>query len=140
MAPNLATLFRDWGLNSAIIKYTAQYRSEHKTLKVKRLLAAGPFFELVSSFSLFLISFLLSSFIAASIFNRLETTPLIQMASFTVFAGALLTASQSLFTGYEKMELSGITIVCQSALKTVLASLLPTVHNLQLLLVPLQKL
>jgi len=123
-APNLVTLFRDWGLDSAVIKYTAQYRSENKTSKVKSLLAAGLFFELITGFSLSLILFLLSGFIAANIFNRPETTPLIQVASFTVFAGALLTASQSFFTGYEKMELSSITMVCQSALKTVLAPLL----------------
>jgi len=47
MSPTLVTLFRDWGINSAAIKYTAQYRSENKTSKVKSLLAAGLFFELI---------------------------------------------------------------------------------------------
>jgi O-antigen/teichoic acid export membrane protein len=124
MAPGLVTLFRDWGVNSAMIKYMAQYRSENKASEVKSLLVAGLSFELISGFFLSLILFFLAGFIAANIFNRPEITPLIQVASFTVFAGALLTASQSFFTGYEKMELTSITMVCQSVLKTVLAPLL----------------
>jgi O-antigen/teichoic acid export membrane protein len=123
-APGLVTMFRDWGVNSAIVKYMAQYRSENRVSEVKSLLAAGLFFELVSGFFLSLILFFLSGFVAANIFNRPEITPLIQAASFTVFAGALLTASQSFFTGCEKMELTSITMVCQSVFKTVLAPLL----------------
>lgn len=123
-APGLVTMFRDWGMDSAVIKYTAQYRSENKASEVKSLLAAGLFFELISGFFLSLILFFLAGFIATNIFNRPETTPLIQVASFTVFAGALLTVSQSFFTGYEKMELTSITMVCQSVFKTVLAPLL----------------
>ena len=124
MAPNLITIFRDWGINSATIKYTAQYRSENKTANVKSILAAGLFFELVLGFSLSFISFLLSGFLATNIFQRPAIKPLIEIASFTIFTGALLTASQSAFTGYEKMELNSITMICQSALKTVLAPLL----------------
>jgi len=46
MAPNLITIFRDWGVNSAMIKYTAQYRSENKADNVKDVLTAGILFEL----------------------------------------------------------------------------------------------
>jgi O-antigen/teichoic acid export membrane protein len=93
MALGLVTLFRDWGVNSAMIKYTAQYRSENKASEVKSLLVAGLSFELISGFFLSLILFFLAGFIAANIFNRPETTPLIHVASFTIFAGALLTAT-----------------------------------------------
>jgi len=37
---------------------------------------------------------------------------------------ALLTAAQSAFTGYEKMEYNSVTMICQSTLKTVPAPLL----------------
>jgi len=123
-APGLVTLFRDWGVNSAMIKYTAQYRSENRISEVKNILAAGLSFELTSGLLLSIILFLLSDFIATKIFNRPETTQLIQAASFIVFAGALLTVSQSLFTGYEKMEFTSITMICQSISKTFLAPIL----------------
>ena len=29
-APNLIGVFRDWGINSAMVRYTAQYRSENQ--------------------------------------------------------------------------------------------------------------
>jgi O-antigen/teichoic acid export membrane protein len=124
MAPNLIILFRDWGVNSAMIKYTAQYRSENKTAETKAVLAAGLLFELALGVSLSLISFLLSGFLATDIFHRPDIKPLIEIASFTVLASALVIAAQSAFTGYEKMELSSITMICRSALKTILAPLL----------------
>jgi len=124
MAPNLIGIFRDWGVNSAMIKFTAQYRSENKTAKVKSILVAGLFFELVLGFSLFIVSFLLSGFLATAIFQRPDIEPLIQVASFTVFAGALLTAAQSSFIGYEKMKLNSVTMMCRSVLNTILSPLL----------------
>ncbi|RLI40277.1 hypothetical protein DRO59_09630 [Candidatus Bathyarchaeota archaeon] len=51
MAPSLITLFRDLGVNSAIIKYTAQYKSENKTADIKGILVSGLLFELVMGFS-----------------------------------------------------------------------------------------
>lgn len=38
MAPNLITIFRDWGVNSATIKYPVQYKSENKTANMKSTL------------------------------------------------------------------------------------------------------
>jgi stage V sporulation protein B len=124
MAPNLIILFRDWGVNSAIIKYTAQYRSENKTAETKAILASGLLFEVALGVSLSLISFLLSGFLATDVFHRPTIKPLIEIASFTVFGTALIITGQSAFTGYEKMEFSSITMICRSALKTFLAPLL----------------
>ena len=85
MAPNLITIFRDWGLDSAMIKYTAQYRSKNEMANVKSILTAGVFLELALGFSLSLISFLLSGSLATNVFQRPAITPLIQAASFTIF-------------------------------------------------------
>jgi O-antigen/teichoic acid export membrane protein len=120
-APSLITTFRDWGINSAMIKYIAQYNSENKPANVKGILIAGLLFELALGLSLSFISFLLSGFLATNVFQRPDIKPLIQIASLTILAGALLTAAQSAFTGIEKMELNSITMILQSTLKTVLA-------------------
>jgi len=66
----------------------------------------------------------LSSFISCTIFNRPESAPLIAIASVTVFAGALQTAVQSTFVGFERMELSSQTNVCQAVVKSVAAPFL----------------
>jgi stage V sporulation protein B len=116
--PNLIAVFRDWGLDWATIKYTAQYRAENKIVKIKNVMAALSFFEIILGFSLSIISLFLSGFLATNIFNRPDITPLIQIASFTIFADALMKAAQAVFTGYEKMEYHSITSVLFSTLKS----------------------
>ena len=121
MAPAIIALFRGWGVNSAIIKYVAQYRSEDKTSRVKSIIASGTLFELALGIALSTLSFSLSGFMATSIFHRPEIKPLIEVASLIVMANAIITAAQSTFTGFEEMQYSSITMVAQSTLKTILA-------------------
>ena len=101
--PNLIGIFRDWGVDWATIKYTAQYRSENKEANVKNVLASVVFFEILLGFSLSIFSFFVSGFMANAL-DRPNIVPLIQIASFTIFAEALMKAAQATFTGYEKME------------------------------------
>jgi len=117
MGPNLIAIFRDWGVDWATIKYTAQYRSENKEANVKNVLASIVLFELILGFLLSIISFFLSGFMA-NMLERPDIVPLIQIASFTIFADALLKAAQAAFTGYEKMEYHSITSIVYSTLKT----------------------
>lgn len=124
VAPKLIQNFRDWGMNSAMIKYTAQYRSEGKAANLKSVAFAGLFFELAMGSSLALLSFLLSGYLATNVFNRANLEPLIQIASLTVFTGALLITAQSVFTGFERMELYSVTLLLLSILKAVSAPLL----------------
>lgn len=121
--PGFISLFRDWGMNSAIIKHLAQYRSENKTTEIRQVLASGLLFESVLGTLLSVICFLLMSFLAVEVFHRPELQPLIGIASITILAGALLTATQSTFTGFEKMELSSLTMIFQSGFKSFLAPL-----------------
>ncbi len=80
MGPNLIAIFRDWGVDWAAIKYTAQYRSENKEANVKNVLVSVVFFELILGFSLSIFSFFLSGFLATTIFGRPDIVPLIQIA------------------------------------------------------------
>jgi O-antigen/teichoic acid export membrane protein len=64
VGPNFIAIFRDWGIDWATIKYTAQYRSEDKQAKVKNVLATLILFEILLGFSLSITSFLLSGFLA----------------------------------------------------------------------------
>ena len=38
-APNLISTFRDWGVTTAVIKYSAQYNTENNTAKIKSSLS-----------------------------------------------------------------------------------------------------
>jgi stage V sporulation protein B len=123
-APNLIQIFRDWGIDTAMVRYAAHYNSEDKLANVKSILIAGLFFEIVLGLSLTVLSFLLSGLLATDVFERPDIKPLIQIASLSIFAGALLTAAQSAFTGVERMGLNSLTMILQSCLTTVLMTLL----------------
>jgi len=120
VAPNLIQNFRDWGVNVAMIKYSAQYKTEDQTAKVKSILVSGLFFETVLGVTLSVIAILISDFLATSVFNRPTITPLIQIASLSILTGAFLNTAQAAFTGIERMEFNSITLIVQSIIKTVL--------------------
>jgi len=118
-APNLISTFRDWGINTAMVKYSAQYNSENNVAKIRSIFVSGVLFEVVLGLSLSILSFVLSPFLAMS-FNRPVIAPLIQIASFSVLAGALGNAAIAAFTGMEKMHLYSFMIILQSIIKTTL--------------------
>ncbi len=124
MPPALIGLFRDWGINFAMIKHLAQYKSENKTADMKRVLASGLLFESVLGILLSITCFLLASFLAINVFHRPELQPLIGIASITILAGALLIAAQSTFTGFERMELNSLTMIIQSSFKGFISPIL----------------
>jgi len=117
-------LFRDWGVNCAITKHTAHLRALKSNEDIQDIIAAGLIFETATGITLSLLSLFLASFIASTIFHRPESTSLISIASITIFSGSLLTASQSSFVGFERMELNSITMVCQSIVKSAASPLL----------------
>ena len=119
-APSLIGIFRDWGMNSAMIKYTAQYSAEEKLGRVRSILLAGLVFELILGVALSFLSLLLSGFIATDIFRR-PITALIQVASFTILAGAFSTAAQAAFTGREQMLPNSVMLVLQALFRAVLS-------------------
>lgn len=81
-APNLISTFRDWGINSAMIRYSAQYNSENSGSKIRGIFVSGLSFEVILGLSLSILSFALSGFLATTL-NRPAIAPLIQIASFT---------------------------------------------------------
>ncbi len=118
--PNLIVVFRDWGINSAMIRCTAQYRAENRTDEIRSIFTAGLIFEATLGFIISIIAFSLSEFLAITLFNRPAIAPLIQLASFIALAHALMTTATAAFTGMEKMEHNSIMLIGQSIFKTAL--------------------
>jgi stage V sporulation protein B len=116
-APNMIILFRDWGVTSAMIRYTAQNNVEDRAASIRSVFASGLIFEIILGIALSVIGFLLSDFLA-TIFNRPTIVPLLQIASLTILTGALISTATAAFTGIEKMHLNSLMLVSQSILKT----------------------
>jgi stage V sporulation protein B len=118
------SLFRDWGIGKAMAKYIAHYRAEGKDENIHDIIAAGLIFRVIVGLVFSLLSLFLAGFIATTIFNRPEITFLISIASIAIISESMLTAAQSNFTGFERMELISFTLICESIIKSITGPLL----------------
>jgi O-antigen/teichoic acid export membrane protein len=122
--PSVFGLFQDLGINSAIVKYTAQYRADNESEKIKRILSTALIFDAVMGAGLSLIAFLSANFLAVTVLGRPEIESSIAIASVIILASSMVTAIQSIFTGFETMGFYASTLVIFSILKTFMASTL----------------
>ena len=119
IGPNIITYIRDLGIDQATIKYSTQYRVDGETRKLKNVILTSTLFEVILGAAFTIFSIVMSG-VMATLLERPTIVPLIQIASFTILAGALLKAAQSVFLGYDKIELYSITLIVQSIFKTAL--------------------
>jgi stage V sporulation protein B len=124
ITPTMISLFRDWGINSAMTKYIATLRVSHKDEEIHDVIATGLIFEATTGLALSFLSLFLASFIATTIFHRPESASYIEIVSVSIISGSLFAASQSGFVGFERMELNSFTLICQSIVKTATGPML----------------
>ena len=120
IVPNFVHIIRDLGVDQSTIKYTAQYNEENRPAQIRSILAAAVSFESVFGLIFTAVSFFLSGYMATEIFGRPEVALYIQLASFTIFGGALSKIAESAFTGYEEMHYYSMVMVIRSILKTAI--------------------
>jgi O-antigen/teichoic acid export membrane protein len=118
-APSLISTFRDWGMNTAMVKYAAQYNSEGDVAKIRNVFLSGLVFEVALGASLSLLCFSISPFLA-TLLHRPTITPLIQILSLIILTGGLVNTASAAFTGLETMHLNSIMLIVQSLVKTAL--------------------
>ncbi|MCL4429368.1 MAG: flippase [Chloroflexi bacterium] len=118
-APNLISTFRDWGVTTAMIKYSAEYNSENDVAKIRSVFVSGLAFEIIVGLALSVLSLVLSQFLA-DFYGRPAIVQLIQIASLFILTGALVNTATAAFTGMEKMHLNSIMLIVQSIVKTTL--------------------
>jgi O-antigen/teichoic acid export membrane protein len=121
---SMIILFRDWGVNSAMTRFIANFKAANKNTEVREIILAGLAFEAAAGLILTLLSIFTANYIASTIFHRPESVFFISIVSVAIFSGSLLTAAQSSFIGFEKMGLNSLTLICQSIVKAVLGPVL----------------
>jgi len=120
----MMTLFRDWGIPSAMTKYVAKFRATNNEEDIRYIIAGGMIFEIVTGLVLSILSVFLAGFIASTMFHRPLSAPLIAIVSITIFSGSLLKAAQSSFVGFERMKFHSLCSICHAIVKSVLSPLL----------------
>jgi O-antigen/teichoic acid export membrane protein len=117
-------LFQDWGVGSALTKYCAEYRATNKYEDLRKIIVAGLAFEVATGLALSVLSLLMANFIASTIFGKPESAFLMTLASITILSSSFLTVTQSIFVGFERMGLTGFTMICQAIAQGLLSPLL----------------
>lgn len=118
-APTLISTFRDWGINTAMVKYAAQYNSENDVAKIKNVFLSGLVFEVVAGALLAFLCFAISP-VLAQLLHRPTITPLIEILSLIILTGGLVNTATAAFTGLETMHFNSIMLIIQSLVKTAL--------------------
>lgn len=118
--PIIIQVFRDWGINYAIVRFIAQYRAQGRYDEIRSIYLTGILFELLVGLALSFFSFFSAGYIANDVFNRPVIAPLIQVISFSILAGGLVNAAAAIFNGYERLEFDSIMLIVQSLFKTSL--------------------
>ena len=118
-APNLIANFRDWGVNTAMVRYTAQYNQQNDPDKIRAVFVSGLAFELLLGLGLAVFSIAISG-VLAGIYQRPEITQLIQVTSLFILTGGLVNTATAAFTGMERMHLNSVMLIIQSIVKTAL--------------------
>ena len=117
-------LFQDWGVGSAMTKFCANYRGEKREGELRSIIVSGLTFKAITGLSLTFLSLLTANFVASTIFNNPELTFLVTLVSVTIFFDAIYGSSLSVFVGFERMELSTITMIVSATVRSLLSPLL----------------
>jgi O-antigen/teichoic acid export membrane protein len=118
--PTLLVGLSDVGMNFALVRLPARFRSEGDHAKANRLVRLGFLIKLSVSAVAFLICYTGSAVIAASVLNRPELAPFIQLASLMILFQAIYDATNNSFIGQDLMQYSASTQIMQALLKGTL--------------------
>lgn len=121
---SIAGLFIDLGINGALIKYLAQYRSEGRISEANSFLKAGLGINILAGSILTALIYFSSGYLAKQVFHQPEIQVLIQISSLNLLALSLLNTARSIFIGYERMKLVSLMVIIQSIIKSTLSPLL----------------
>ena len=117
-------LFRDWGVNSAVVRYVPYYRARGEEDRVKAVLKAGLTFAVFTGLLFAFFTLGISNFVSDIVLKKPSVAPLIRISAIWVFSMALFNLSWSALIGFERMRLNGIVLVLQSVMRCIISPLL----------------
>ena len=118
---SIALLIQDLGMNTALTRYCALYRSENRKEELKTVVITGLTFSIITSVIISALMYLFAAPIASQFLQRPEITTLVQAAALAVLGGGgLLTTIQAILVGYEMMKVRSVTQIAWSISRTII--------------------
>jgi len=124
VAPGLFGVFSDWGVNSALTRFTARYRAEGKPWRVRELVRVSFLFKLAVGGALSLALFLSADLLAAFMLNRPEIGGFVRMVSLIILSQSIYNTSLSVLAGMELMDRRAMVNISQSVVKGICSPIL----------------
>ncbi len=121
---NIAILFQGVGVDIALTRFIAKYRSEGRKEDLWVITEAGLAFCVAFSLLIAGLLWLSSGWVAEYFLHDSSLESLLQIASLAVVGNTLLTTVQSILVGYERMALRNVTAIMWAVVKSIFSPLL----------------
>ena len=112
------------GLDSAVVRFSARYRSEDRPEQLLSLIKSVTAFRLALGFIVWLLCFLYSDFLASTLLNRPEAGLYIRLSSFLIIFQTLFSLLYSLYVGLDRYDVGAAVKLSMSIVKSTSAPLL----------------
>jgi O-antigen/teichoic acid export membrane protein len=122
--PGFFMLFSDWGINMALTRFIAQYRSQNRHYAIGVLVKSGVYFKFFLGCFLSLLLFIFAEYLSNSVLLRPEVVGFVKISSVLIVSQSIFNTVLSIFSGYERMEFRAIISVVQSLVKGFTSPLL----------------
>jgi O-antigen/teichoic acid export membrane protein len=124
VVPSLFIGLVDFGINSAITRFSAKFRTESKNPDVGGVIKTGLFFELAVGILASIFCFLFSDVLATYLINSPEAGFYIKVASPLILFQTLFNTLSSIFMGLDNMENNAAMMIIRAFTKILLSTLL----------------
>ncbi len=124
VVPSILLGLFDFGVNSALTRFSAKLKAEGNGQLVANLLKSGLAFKLSIGIVTSVVCFVFSDVLATFLLNRPELGSLVKLVSILILFQTVCNAFNSSFTGLDRMEGTALIMNVQAILKTTLSPLL----------------
>jgi O-antigen/teichoic acid export membrane protein len=124
VVPSFLLLFTDFGVNPALIKFSAKLKAEGRLGQLAYMIKHSLLFKLAISFTILCIGLIFSDILATFITNRPELSFLVRISIFLVLFNSLFSAINSILIGFNDMKRSSLLSIIQQLARSILSPLL----------------
>ena len=122
--PGLLQLFLGFGVNTAVIRYSAYHISQGKPDEARRFTVHAIYFLWLTGAAFAFLNYILAGMLSTFLLHRPELTGYVQLTSLTVLGYTIWLTVTSAAIGWYWMSLSALSSIAQAVVKLALSPIL----------------
>lgn len=124
VVPSILIGLIDFGITSAITRFSAKFRAEGRDSEARRVIKTGLFFELIVGIGTSIFCLTFSDLLSTYLINRPEASFYVRIVSFLILFQTLLNVLSSAFIGLDRMKTNALVMTIRAFTKFSLSPLL----------------